>query len=366
MKIRILACLLTMVLLLCSFVLPAWGEEAPATALITVTLGDVTGDDKTDAADALQLLLYAVQKPSSIYQVKNAGLMADVDGNNTMDAADALEILQKAVGIREEFTAVSIEAPAFPWYQEDFDWFDKNQGFLANSSKWPWPSLSAEESARVYRSVYYHYGPAAAPEMLEQIGEYWRSLEGLNSDASIHSFSASLLPLFNLQINLHSYVNDYWNLMSGDEEQKELMQWDALYQQILDFAASVPGRVNELCDSTTLTQEEKVFELSKLGLLALPYLQERMEKGETQWEICFANQLLGVSDETRLQTLLGCYDLDHVWITQYSEQTEQQVYAKKTAAALPVDALWWCQAHAQELMAMKAWCEGTGYLAETV
>jgi len=60
-----------------------------------VKYGDVTGDGKDDAGDALEVLKNVVGK----VKFTDAQLLAgDVNGDKKVDAQDALMILQKVVG----------------------------------------------------------------------------------------------------------------------------------------------------------------------------------------------------------------------------------------------------------------------------
>ncbi len=57
--------------------------------------GDVTGDGKVNAADALEILRYAVHKTDLTAEQQAA---ADLNGDKAINAADALAVLRKAVG----------------------------------------------------------------------------------------------------------------------------------------------------------------------------------------------------------------------------------------------------------------------------
>ncbi len=63
--------------------------------VVTVKYGDVNGDNKDDAADALEVLKYVVGK---VQFDENQLKAADTDGNKVADATDALNILKKVVG----------------------------------------------------------------------------------------------------------------------------------------------------------------------------------------------------------------------------------------------------------------------------
>jgi hypothetical protein len=76
------------------------GGYAPATATCKVTVvedttyGDINGDAKVDAVDALTVLQAAVGKTTL---TQKQTLLADVDGNGDIDAGDALQILKYGV-----------------------------------------------------------------------------------------------------------------------------------------------------------------------------------------------------------------------------------------------------------------------------
>ncbi len=70
-------------------------EKALAALPPALTPGDVTGDGKINAADALEILRYAVHKTDLTAEQKAA---ADLNGDNAINAADALAVLKKAVG----------------------------------------------------------------------------------------------------------------------------------------------------------------------------------------------------------------------------------------------------------------------------
>ena len=66
----------------------------------TILYGDVDGDTKVTAADALEVLKSVVGKVTLTDDQSKA---ADVDGSGKVDAADALEILKKVVGKIDKF-----------------------------------------------------------------------------------------------------------------------------------------------------------------------------------------------------------------------------------------------------------------------
>lgn len=77
-----------------------FGQYRDAVYAADVVYGDITGDGKVDAGDALWALQAAVGK-LDLYEGEK--LTADVDGSGTVDAVDALYILQYAVEKRYYF-----------------------------------------------------------------------------------------------------------------------------------------------------------------------------------------------------------------------------------------------------------------------
>ena len=71
-----------------------------ASAQPPVTYGDVDGDTKVTAADALEVLKSVVGK---VTLTETQVTAADTDGNGKVDAADALNILKKVVGKIDQF-----------------------------------------------------------------------------------------------------------------------------------------------------------------------------------------------------------------------------------------------------------------------
>ncbi len=75
-------------------------EETSEPPAPEVTYGDLNGDEKVDAKDALNVLKIAVGKLDATDEMK---LVADVTGDGEINAKDALDILKKAVGKIEFF-----------------------------------------------------------------------------------------------------------------------------------------------------------------------------------------------------------------------------------------------------------------------
>ncbi len=70
-------------------------DPDPQPPVPDVKLGDLNGDDKVDAKDALNVLKISVNKSNPTEEQKIA---ADVNKDNNINAKDALEILKKSVG----------------------------------------------------------------------------------------------------------------------------------------------------------------------------------------------------------------------------------------------------------------------------
>ena len=93
-----LICTVLCMALLCCAALPA--------AVLAATPGDVNGDGKISAQDALLILRHAVGKEELS---GDALWAADVTGKRDPNAADALCVLQKAVGKRPYFAVERID-----------------------------------------------------------------------------------------------------------------------------------------------------------------------------------------------------------------------------------------------------------------
>ncbi len=74
--------------------------EKPVDPPVTITYGDVDGNGKVEATDALEVLKSVVGKVTLTDDQKTAG---DTDGNGQVDATDALNILKKVVGKIDKF-----------------------------------------------------------------------------------------------------------------------------------------------------------------------------------------------------------------------------------------------------------------------
>lgn len=75
-------------------------EPTPSTTDSIIDLGNVNGDDKIDAKDALDVLKHAARL-SELFEERLAA--ADVTGDGKVDATDALDILKYAAKIIDGF-----------------------------------------------------------------------------------------------------------------------------------------------------------------------------------------------------------------------------------------------------------------------
>lgn len=99
MKKFMVSFLTVIMILLIAFPVAAFEMYPPS----HYVMGDITGDYKINAQDALVALQYQVSKSSYEYFVKVAKIVLDVSGDERVDAKDALHILQYAVGKRTTF-----------------------------------------------------------------------------------------------------------------------------------------------------------------------------------------------------------------------------------------------------------------------
>ncbi len=324
----------------CGMAIPTIAAEPAITAQ---TAGDVTANDSIGADDALNILKYVVGKKGSLHTVKNAGLMADVDQNGKIDAADALTILQYVVGKVTAFPAPA--EPSLTLCTEETDWYTVYQRKLMGQSSFLYPTDN--NFGKYYKPIYTTYSFGSAPAMVAY-------LENLPQHNDMVDWQGLLFPAYLLQLNLHRCLMNYaYNAPQNPSN----YTFAALSGQLKDFAGSVPKAVETICNDTTMTLYEQRLALNNYGLLALPFLAERIANGETKWEVCFADQLLGLPTEQRLTIFQLCYQSDG-WQGQIPANPMWQaaVFETKTAAALPVDALAFCKANHEDLAILKQWC----------
>ena len=344
MKKTLICSVLILALLSCGFT-SATAVEVPLTTKI---LGDVTGDGVVGADDALNVLKFIVGKPCSLHTVPSAGLMADTDGSGFIDSADALEMLQRVVGKQQQFTAESLPQAQRILCTAETDWYSAYRNKIAAQSMFLYPGEGNNQ--KYYHPIEATYGFGSAPGMVANLA----SLPSVNDMAD---WQALLFPAYNLQLNLHRCLQNY---AYNSPKEPQNYSLGALTDQFLAFVGSVPAEVTAICEDETMTLEQQRERLCEFGLLALPFLQERIEQGETKWEICFADQLLGLPRATRLAVLQQCYDIEG-WMgpTPTDPQWHAKVYTIKADNGLPVDVAAWCAANTDELTAIKNWCLAT-------
>jgi len=97
-------------------------------------------------------------------------------------------------------------------------------------------------------------------------------------------------------------------------------------RQLEEFAKTVPKKVDEICNSD-IPLEEKYEQLNKLGLLAIPYLIDRIEAGEKEWEVCLAAQFLDRPVEERFELLSKLDFLEQEAREEYySARTQNEIF----------------------------------------
>ena len=341
MKKTFLCFTLALTLLSCGL-LPATAAQLPLT---TQTAGDVTGDNAVRADDALNILKFAVNKPCSLHTVRGAGRTADTDGNGFIEAADALETLQHVVGKRQQFTTEALPQTQPILCTAETDWYSAYRNEVAAQSMFLYPGKN--NNSKYYHPIESTYGFGSAPGMVANLA----SLPAVNDTTD---WQALLFPAYNLQLNLHRCLQNY---AYNAPKEPQTYTLAALTDQFLAFVGSVPVAVNAICEDESLTLEQKRERLSEYGMLSLPFLQERIEQGETTWEICFADQLLGVPRAMRLAVLQQCYDIEG-WTGQTPTDPHWQakVFELKAQNGLPVNVSAWCEQNADQLTAIKNWC----------
>jgi hypothetical protein len=151
----------------------------------------------------------------------------------------------------------------------------------------------------------YSLGYASAPYLLDSI-----------DDSSENGFTEALL-ISAATNNLHLYA-----MIGANTTQEYTMDSDAYTpkwyaERLREFAGSVPAKVEEICNSES-SIEDQYESLDRLGILAIPYLIDRIHQGEEQWEWSVYAQLLDYSIPERFrilsQTELNSYSDKAVFI----------------------------------------------------
>lgn len=289
----------------------------------SVLLGDVSADQAINAVDALGVLQHAVQKPSVLRQVKDAALMADVNADGSINAEDALEILQYAVEKRTAFSGSQQTVPS----QDTLN----REGLAALQE------AVGQQDEEALAHLAFQYGLSLAPYTVDAAAK-----EASPSDAQWLPMLKAVVRLFRLPLYEIS------NRHNASEAAAD----------ITATARDTYNGVDGICISTA-TDEEKLMQLAEYGLLALPYLAERIQKGETQWEPYFEYQLLGLPAEEQYRVWCDIYSTIEPYATR--EEILAHIYQQSAAAAVPMDVPRWIEKHAELLESLRVWC--TAYSA---
>lgn len=205
-----------------------------------------------------------------------------------------------------------------------------------------------------YRIVY-ELGPEVVPYILDKVEE-----SGQNGFDQMFLVKAAAYNLQLYELYRPEDTSVYADVL--EKHNAHSPQNYAFFFRV--FLDEVPELVNKICDSRQ-PQEQKLQALDRLGMAALPYLAQRIEKGETQWKVCFENQLLGLSTDERFEHLnlqelsLNADHLENPEAIGISEmpKTVDDFYAMKQPHVKPVDVDKWIGDHAVTLDAVQYACE---------
>lgn len=344
---RILCMLLAAVLLVAPVMIKAESQpvycqcDEHKYGILPYVPGDLNRDRVIDAIDALYVLKESVSvTPSDLPYTKfgdycYAMEVVDVNGDNLTDAVDALEILQYAVGKRQSFERTAV----WPHFEEGYA--AKRLQFI-HSMDWRDQAISYTVTPYSDRYVFrlvYKMGADFVPVLVKDLKE--------QSDLYRVPYSTLFRGANALHLYVHRWFFSYEELWKKSGEELAL--------EFLDLVHSVPTIVADTCDDPDMSFEQKVQRLDLYGLLALPFLAERIEAGETQWEICFENQLLGLSEQERFKVIESLY-FDNDYFD--AEKGPDLVYQLKTASAVPLDVSKWVEENQDTLATLKEWCLG--------
>lgn len=314
--------------------------------------GDLNLDERIDAYDALNLLKLCVTAAVTSVPMPavRKGLCCaapetvDVNNDQKVNAADALAILQYAVGKRDRFERQPTWPVAFEEYHEHI--FSLTAAIMANSCTVSYTIYPVAWDPAMF-SIYCA-GPDYAAYLLEEV------LHGSLSDCDgVHAY----VPFYMIASILHLYIPVHFRYYHG-EHNEWIDVWegddtDCMAEQMLTFMQTVPERVEAICSDETMTLEEQVKALHYYGMLALPYLADRIAMGQTQWEVCFENQLLGLGIQERYNAMSIVYT-DNKY---FEEDGRDYIFEAWTAAAKPLCVSRWIETHAALLQSLRRWCQ---------
>lgn len=193
----------------------------------------------------------------------------------------------------------------------------------------PYSYVSIEVTPEAFQTIY-ELGPEAALYILDRVEK-----SGENGGEAAFLVEAA-------KENLHHRAD----VAIGHETNPHLNGTPQYYAYNLRaFLETVPEQVESICDGRG-TQEEKLEQLSELGLAALPYVTARIERGETQWTPYFETQLLGMTTAERFEVLKNEAVLA-------KDGRIDSLYAHRQQIAKPVDAVQWIAANADTLSVLK-------------
>ena len=133
--------------------------------------------------------------------------------------------------------------------------------------------------------------------------------------------------------------------------------WRFVYDEENHFASNAAARIKDLraimkrVPETVKTitgqsaTEETLEQLNQLGLLAAPYVADRIRQGETEWTPYFETQLLGLTAEERFEEL--------VYESKNNISDAAELYARRREVAGPVDAAQWIEDNAETLAILR-------------
>ena len=150
----------------------------------------------------------------------------------------------------------------------------------------------------------YDLGYAAAPYLVDYVLENnLNNFEG----AFLVMAAATNLHLYSLPGSVDSSEGEDPAAYSQDQDAYTPV-WYA--KQLKAFAKTAPDKVTEICDSN-ISIDEKEKQLIKYGMLAVPTLQERINKGENQWAQCVGMlSLSGMDTQERFDVIALEYTQD--------------------------------------------------------
>jgi hypothetical protein len=204
-------------------------------------------------------------------------------------------------------------------------------------------TMHIKDHSEAFRMVY-ELGPEVVPYILDKI-----EASGKNRFDEMFLIAAATCNLQLPDLYLPEDTSIYASALKAEHYSTCPQNYTFFLRVFLD---EVPDKVNEICRSKQ-SQEQKLQALDRLGVAALPYLAQRIEKGETQWKVCFENQLLGLSADERFEYLKE----QETSLYTESPKTVDDFYTMKQSHVKPVDVDKWMADNAVTLDALRYACE---------